>query len=129
MQVFFSLLLTISLNRNIFLVSFCTLYLLHLQRHYNKVVLILRYPVSRGGSSLREFIARGDQVVRLLRSTMPAKRTTEREPGEGVGPTSLFIFGETNIIRRTTKFIIEWPPFEYTVLATIIGKFRGIHYA
>ena len=68
-------------------------------------------------------------MVRLLRSTMPAKRTTEREPGEGVGPTSLFIFGETNIIRRTTKFIIEWPPFEYTVLATIIGKFRGIHYA
>ena len=24
--------------------------------------------------------------------------------------------------RRTTKFIIEWPPFEYTVLITIIGK-------
>ena len=63
-------------------------------------------------------------MVRLLRSTMPAKRTAEREPGEGAGPTSLFIFSETNIIRRTTKFIIEWPPFEYTVLATIIGKFR-----
>ena len=63
-------------------------------------------------------------MVRLLRSTMPAKRTAEREPGEGAGPTSLFIFSETNIIRRTTKFISEWPPVEDAVLATSIGKFR-----
>ena len=32
------------------------------------------------------------------------------------GPTSLFILSETNIVRRMTKFLIEWPPFEYTVL-------------
>ena len=37
------------------------------------------------------------------------------------GPTSLFILRESNIIRRLTKFLIEWPPFEYTVLLTIIG--------
>ena len=38
------------------------------------------------------------------------------------GPTSLFILSETNIIRRLTKFLIEWPPFEYTVLLTIIAN-------
>ena len=38
------------------------------------------------------------------------------------GPTSLFILSENNIIRRLTKFLIEWPPFEYTVLLTIIAN-------
>ena len=28
------------------------------------------------------------------------------------GPSSLFILSERNILRRTTKFLIEWPPFE-----------------
>jgi len=26
------------------------------------------------------------------------------------------------LIRRLTKFLIEWPPFEYTVLLTIIAN-------
>lgn len=38
------------------------------------------------------------------------------------GPTSLFILSEENPIRRYTKFIIEWPPFEYAVLLTIIAN-------
>lgn len=37
-------------------------------------------------------------------------------------PSSLFIFGSNNIIRRCTRFLIEWPPFEYTVLLTIIAN-------
>ncbi|KAL5275640.1 cac family protein [Megaselia abdita] len=41
-------------------------------------------------------------------------------PGEG--PTSLFIFSEENPIRRYTRFVIEWPPFEYAVLLTIIAN-------
>lgn len=64
----------------------------------------------------------------------------------GGGPTSLFILTEENIIRRFcimklnlklasgnrnlffyinfryTRFIIEWPPFEYAVLLTIIAN-------
>ena len=46
-----------------------------------------------------------------------------RQGREEGGPTSLFLFSQTNIVRRTTKFIIEWPPFEFTVLTTIIGEF------
>ncbi|XP_073967585.1 LOW QUALITY PROTEIN: calcium voltage-gated channel subunit cacophony [Choristoneura fumiferana] len=38
------------------------------------------------------------------------------------GPTSLFILSDENPIRRYTKFIIEWPPFEYAVLLTIIAN-------
>ncbi len=38
------------------------------------------------------------------------------------GPTSLFILSETNYLRRATRFLIEWPPFEYTVLLTIIAN-------
>jgi hypothetical protein len=51
---------------------------------------------------------------------MAPRRGSAREES---GPTSLFLFSQTNIIRRTTKFIIEWPPFEFTVLTTIIGQF------
>eukprot|EP00094_Tigriopus_californicus_P003244 TCALIF_03120-PB protein Name:"Similar to cac Voltage-dependent calcium channel type A subunit alpha-1 (Drosophila melanogaster)" AED:0.11 eAED:0.11 QI:85/0.68/0.56/1/0.86/0.86/30/131/2029 len=43
-------------------------------------------------------------------------------PEKKEGPTSLFILSETNFIRRATKFLIEWPPFEYTVLLTIIAN-------
>ena len=50
----------------------------------------------------------------------PKKKTVSVEPG--AGPSSLFIFSDTNFIRRFTLFLIEWPPFEYTILLTIIGK-------
>lgn len=40
----------------------------------------------------------------------------------GQGPTSLFILSEENPIRKCTRFIIEWPPFEYAVLLTIIAN-------
>ncbi|CAH0559083.1 unnamed protein product [Brassicogethes aeneus] len=41
----------------------------------------------------------------------------------GHGPSSLFLFSEENLIRRYTRFIIEWPyPFEYAVLLTIIAN-------
>jgi hypothetical protein len=46
-----------------------------------------------------------------------------RDQGPPVsGPTSLFILSEENPLRRYTKFIIEWPPFEYAVLMTIIAN-------
>ncbi|XP_015238661.1 PREDICTED: voltage-dependent R-type calcium channel subunit alpha-1E-like isoform X3 [Cyprinodon variegatus] len=35
---------------------------------------------------------------------------------------SLFIFAEDNIIRKYAKRIIEWPPFEYMILATITAN-------
>ncbi|XP_037402743.1 voltage-dependent R-type calcium channel subunit alpha-1E isoform X2 [Pygocentrus nattereri] len=35
---------------------------------------------------------------------------------------SLFIFAENNIIRKYARRIIEWPPFEYMILATIIAN-------
>jgi len=50
----------------------------------------------------------------------PKKKNLQVEPG--AGPSSLFIFSDTNFIRRFTLFLIEWPPFEYTILLTIIGK-------
>lgn len=39
-----------------------------------------------------------------------------------VPTTSLFLFADDHPLRRLTKFIIEWPPFEYTVLVTIIAN-------
>ena len=48
------------------------------------------------------------------------KRRDGEEKKEG--PTSLFILRESNLLRRVTKFLIEWPPFEYTVLLTIIAN-------
>nr|XP_029722685.1 voltage-dependent calcium channel type A subunit alpha-1-like isoform X10 [Aedes albopictus] len=52
------------------------------------------------------------------KGTSPRHRTGPPPPG----PSSLFIFAEDNFIRKATKFIIEWPPFEYAVLLTIIAN-------
>ena len=55
----------------------------------------------------------------------PTPKRTKKKKGveeKKEGPSSLFILSETNIIRRLTKFLIEWPPFEYTVLLTIIAN-------
>lgn len=38
------------------------------------------------------------------------------------GPTSLFLFPVDHPLRKLTRFIIEWPPFEYTILVTIIAN-------
>ncbi|XP_035491079.2 voltage-dependent R-type calcium channel subunit alpha-1E isoform X8 [Scophthalmus maximus] len=35
---------------------------------------------------------------------------------------SLFIFAENNVIRKYARRIIEWPPFEYMILATITAN-------
>lgn len=48
--------------------------------------------------------------------------TSRGEPPTSGGPTSLFIFTEENLIRKYTRFIIEWPPFEYAVLMTIVAN-------
>lgn len=50
-----------------------------------------------------------------------AGQSSRGEPPGG-GPTSLFILTEENPIRKYTRFIIEWPPFEYAVLITIIAN-------
>ena len=42
--------------------------------------------------------------------------------GGMIGSSSLFLLSETNMVRRLTLFIIEWPPFEWTVLVTIIAS-------
>ncbi|XP_077299455.1 calcium voltage-gated channel subunit cacophony [Arctopsyche grandis] len=43
-------------------------------------------------------------------------------PAASGGPSSLFLLSNENPIRRYTKFIIDWPPFEYAVLLTIIAN-------
>ncbi|XP_072014634.1 voltage-dependent calcium channel type A subunit alpha-1-like isoform X8 [Amphiura filiformis] len=35
---------------------------------------------------------------------------------------AMFIFSEENFIRKCAKWITEWPPFEYLILATIIAN-------
>ena len=66
------------------------------------------------------------QVVALPQPAAQAPKKSKKKKGatdeKKEGPTSLFILSETNIIRRLTKFLIEWPPFEYTVLLTIIAN-------
>lgn len=49
-------------------------------------------------------------------------RPKKVDPLPGDGPSSLFILGEGNFIRKTTQFIMKWPPFEYTVLLTIVAN-------
>ncbi|KAL3094180.1 hypothetical protein niasHT_028269 [Heterodera trifolii] len=39
---------------------------------------------------------------------------------QGKGPSSLYIFSEDNVIRKNARAIIEWGPFEFFILLTII---------
>ncbi|XP_042869766.1 voltage-dependent calcium channel type A subunit alpha-1-like isoform X10 [Penaeus japonicus] len=52
---------------------------------------------------------------------MGGKKGPPPQPGVK-GPSSLFILSDDNILRKYTKFMIEWPPFEYAVLLTIIAN-------
>ena len=49
------------------------------------------------------------------------KKGQSREPGEP-GPSALWLLSEDNPLRRCTRFLIEWPPFEFVVLVTIIAN-------
>ena len=62
------------------------------------------------------------QPVPLPQTPKKPKKKKGDKDAKKEGPTSLFILSENNIIRRLTKFLIEWPPFEYTVLLTIIAN-------
>nr|XP_015839353.1 PREDICTED: uncharacterized protein LOC661666 isoform X2 [Tribolium castaneum] len=66
--------------------------------------------------SLRLAAEQGDQGEQTTNTTKRKKTA----PGEGA--SSLFLFSEDNFIRKQTRFIIEWPPFEYTVILTIIAN-------
>lgn len=58
-----------------------------------------------------------------LRSEPGAGMARRKGPEpQGKGPSSLFLLSEDNLIRRYTKFFIEWPPLEYAVLLTIIAN-------
>ncbi|XP_058446082.1 voltage-dependent calcium channel type A subunit alpha-1 isoform X9 [Malaya genurostris] len=71
------------------------------------------------GSNGGQFGRKGGQY---LADKMGGPSSQGGQPPSGGGPTSLFILSEDNIIRRYTRFIIEWPPFEYAVLLTIIAN-------
>lgn len=58
----------------------------------------------------QSMLARQMQKLKKLMS-LPAENTR-----------SLFIFSEENIIRKYARIIIEWGPFEYMVLLTIIAN-------
>ncbi|XP_067640083.1 voltage-dependent calcium channel type A subunit alpha-1 isoform X5 [Eurosta solidaginis] len=62
----------------------------------------------------------GRRGAHRLADRMGGPKKDDTPPGGG--PTSLFILAEDNRIRRIMKFIIEWPPFEYAVLTTIIAN-------
>lgn len=62
----------------------------------------------------------GRRGAHRLADRMGGPKKDDTPPGGG--PTSLFILTEDNPIRKYTRFIIEWPPFEYAVLLTIIAN-------
>jgi hypothetical protein len=57
-------------------------------------------------SKFRKYFRRFIKIVRI-----PCMNTS-----------SLFIFSEENIVRKYAKSMIEWGPFEYMVLLTIIAN-------
>ena len=73
-----------------------------------------------GGDFSVEFACLSEAMADSEGVPQPKKKNLNVEPG--AGPSSLFILSDTNYLRRFTMFLIEWPPFEYTVLLTIIGK-------
>ncbi|XP_055677358.1 voltage-dependent calcium channel type A subunit alpha-1 isoform X1 [Lutzomyia longipalpis] len=64
----------------------------------------------------------GHKGAHRLADRMGGPSSQAGQSPAGGGPTSLFILTEDNPIRKYTRFIIEWPPFEYAVLLTIIAN-------
>ncbi|XP_048506525.1 voltage-dependent calcium channel type A subunit alpha-1 isoform X22 [Athalia rosae] len=73
-----------------------------------------------GLSGLGDWTNFGGEVPGLV--VMPPGRDQGGGGGGNRIPSSLFILSEDNCIRKHTRFIIEWPPFEYAVLLTIIAN-------
>ncbi|XP_050578864.1 voltage-dependent calcium channel type A subunit alpha-1 isoform X19 [Bombus affinis] len=83
-----------------------------------------RRPRLAGLSGLGDWTSFGGEVPGLV-DMAPGRDQGGGAGGGGAGgkgTTSLFILSEDNCIRKHTRFIIEWPPFEYAVLLTIIAN-------
>ncbi|XP_066141787.1 voltage-dependent calcium channel type A subunit alpha-1 isoform X2 [Euwallacea fornicatus] len=77
---------------------------------------------AQGTASGRHFAGAGGTFLGgALGSSSADAMGGQQAPHPG-GTSSLFLFSEENIVRRYTRFIIEWPPFEYAVLLTIIAN-------
>ncbi|XP_023245623.1 voltage-dependent calcium channel type A subunit alpha-1 [Copidosoma floridanum] len=74
-----------------------------------------------GLSGLGDWAGAGGEVSGLVEMA-PGRGQIGGADDGNKGPTSLFILTEDNCIRKHTRFIIEWPPFEYAVLLTIIAN-------
>ena len=85
-------------------------------KHYPEMAT---FTVGGSGQDDRDYNGPYDGNIRHV-----AKRAaTLSLPGTlGSNSRSLFIFSEENFIRKYAKIIIEWGPFEYMVLLTIIAN-------
>uniref|UniRef100_A0A336JZB9 Voltage-dependent calcium channel type A subunit alpha-1 n=1 Tax=Culicoides sonorensis TaxID=179676 RepID=A0A336JZB9_CULSO len=84
------------------------------------IMLAAAQEAALSGQSSRRYLDRNTQYRVADKMGGPS---SQMGAPSGTGPSSLFILSEDNIIRRLyTKFIIEWPPFEYAVLLTIIAN-------
>ncbi|KAG7196633.1 hypothetical protein KM043_015981 [Ampulex compressa] len=84
-----------------------------------------RRPRLAGLSGLGDWTSFGGEVPGLVDMAPGRDQGGGSGGGRGggnKGATSLFILSEDNCIRKQTRFIIEWPPFEYAVLLTIIAN-------
>lgn len=79
--------------------------------------------LSGGGSTAEDEVqpnvrqhGRFRQMLGKVASALGFKSAADRKP------KALFILGEDNIIRKTAKKVIQWEPFEYGVLITIIAN-------
>ncbi|XP_076347967.1 voltage-dependent calcium channel type A subunit alpha-1-like [Tachypleus tridentatus] len=92
----------------------------------------LKAGAGEGGRGLSTFSEYGGLTnQRSVLQAMPRKKGVQYYPG-GKAPTSLFIFKEDNIIRRYTKFIIEWPyPLVWILIevVSILGKLSLLNVA
>ncbi|XP_053485633.1 voltage-dependent R-type calcium channel subunit alpha-1E [Ictalurus furcatus] len=69
--------------------------------------------------------ARADGPSNEAPKSIKARRAKPPPPGSRnclTANRSLFIFAENNPVRKYARRIIEWPPFEYMILATIIAN-------
>ncbi|XP_025161934.1 voltage-dependent calcium channel type A subunit alpha-1 isoform X20 [Harpegnathos saltator] len=83
-----------------------------------------RRPRLAGLSGLGDWTSFGGEVPGLVDMALGRDQGGGAGGGGAAGKhnTSLFILAHDNCIRKHTRFIIEWPPFEYAVLLTIIAN-------
>jgi hypothetical protein len=72
-------------------------------------------PAGASAAANAAMVAGNAMAIAAVPRMAKKKKVEEKKKG----PSSLFILSDTNLLRRATRFLIEWAPFENCVVLAV----------